>query len=141
MIIDAENQILGRVASHAAENAMLGKEVNIVNSEKAIVTGSREEVLDQYRQKKSRGVPRKGPYIPRRPDKLVRRTVRGMIPYKKPRGEKAFKRINCHIGVPEEFEGEDVEELPDSTSRNKLRNLKYVYVNEICKELGAKHEA
>ncbi len=138
IVINAENKILGRVASYASEKAMLGKQVHIVNCEKAIVTGTKKDVVQKYKNRRSRGAPKQGPYYPKQADKLVRRTVRGMLPYKKKRGKDALKRVRTHIGVPEEFEDESYEELSEEASRNKLRNLKYVYVEDVCKELGAK---
>jgi large subunit ribosomal protein L13 len=136
MIIDAEDQVLGRVASHAAKQAMLGKDVDIVNAEKAIITGSKADVVQKYKRKQNMGVPKKGPYQPRTPDRFFKRTIRGMLPYKKPRGKQAFKRIKCHVGVPARFEGEG-EKVPKADVR-KLQNRKYVYVETVCKELGAK---
>ena len=134
IVIDAENKVLGRVAAYAAKQAMNGFKVDIVNSEKAIITGTRAEVLAKYKNKRSRGVPKKGPHFPTQSDRFMRRTVRGMLPYKKPRGKEAFGNVMAHIGVPEELEKEkkvDIEEADIS----KLTNLKYVYVGEVCKEL------
>ena len=39
MIINAENLILGRMTTYAAKKALQGEEVDIVNCEKAIITG------------------------------------------------------------------------------------------------------
>ncbi|MEK6886905.1 MAG: 50S ribosomal protein L13, partial [Nanoarchaeota archaeon] len=66
-----------------------------------------------------------------------RRIIRGMLPYKKEKGEKAFDRIMCHIGVPKQFEGKKFETL-DSANINKRQTVRFMSVNEICKSLGAK---
>ncbi len=42
IIINAENGSFGRVASFAAKQALLGNEVTVVNSEKAIITGNKK---------------------------------------------------------------------------------------------------
>lgn len=137
MIIDASNTILGRLAAFAAKQALLGQDVVIVNAEKAVVSGKPQVVFDRWRQRFSRGVPSKGPFIHRSPDRLVRRTVRGMIPYKTPRGREAFKRVMCYVGVPPAFEGKESEfvRLEDAVA-DKLPNNYFVTVAEISKRIG-----
>ena len=134
MIIDATDTILGRLATYAAKQALLGEDVTIINAEKAIVTGTKRDVIQKYRQKYARGVPSKGPRIHRSPDRLVRRSVRGMIPHKTPRGRDAFKRVMCYKGVPKEHEGQDAVKL-DAT-KAKLPNTKYVTIKTISENLG-----
>lgn len=136
MIIDAEDQVMGRVASHASDQALLGKDVHIVNAEQAIITGNRDQILEKYRKKRERGAPRKGPFFPKHPAQIFKRTVRGMLPYKKPRGEQALSRVKCHVGVPRDLEGEDMEKV-EGADVSKLSNLKYIRLAEVSKELGA----
>lgn len=139
MIIDATNTILGRLATYAAKQALLGEEVSIINSEKAIVSGEKQQVFSRYQQRYARGVPSKGPFILRMPDRIVRRTVRGMLPYKIPRGVEAYKRVLCYIGVPAEFEDKVAEAVTiDDASKKKLPNTKYVTVAQISANLGGK---
>lgn len=137
MIIDAKDQILGRVASFAAKNALLGKNVDIINCEKAVITGSKFDVLRKYGLRKEIGQPTKGPFFSRRPDLFVRRVVRGMLPYKKYRGKKAYSKVKCYIGSPENLKGESVE--LEKAHISKLPSLKYVYVDELCKLLGVRY--
>ena len=103
MIIDGTDLILGRLASFAAKKALLGEEVIIVNSEKVMITGSKKNVLDNYKRKISMGSVRWGPFFPRTSERILRRTIRCMLPYKKDRGRKAYKKIKCFIGVPEKY--------------------------------------
>ncbi len=137
MIIDATDLILGRMASFAAKKALLGEKIDIVNCENAVITGSKRFILSKYQQKRKRGVPLKGPYIPRMPDRFVRRSVRGMLNHKKARGRDAFKRVMCHIGVPEKFKDKKTETIKQANVE-KLPNLNFVKVGEICRLLGAK---
>ena len=51
MIIDAKNLVLGRLASYSAKKALLGEDVIIVNSEKAVISGGRKEVVGRYKRK------------------------------------------------------------------------------------------
>ncbi len=139
MIIDATNTILGRLATYAAKQALLGEDVVVINSEKAIVSGEKQQVFARYQQQFARGVPSKGPFILRMPDRLVRRTIRGMLPYKIPRGVEAYKRVMCYVGVPAEFEGKLAEAVViDDASKKKLPNTKYVTVGQIATNLGGK---
>lgn len=136
MIIDATDTILGRLATFAAKHALAGEEVLIVNAEKAIVSGSRENVLERYKVKRERGDLIKGPFYPRMPDRIVRRTIRGMLPRKTAHGRDAYKRVKAFIGKPADIKGE-ITELRDMKV-TRLRDPKYVYVQEISKWLGAK---
>src|SRR5690349_9682424 len=109
MIIDATDLILGRLAATVAKKALLGEKVDIVNAEKKVVTGKRAHIIQKYHQKIGRTTILRGPFVPRMPDRLVRRTIRGMLPYKKEKGDKTMDRIMCYIGVPAEFQGKTFE--------------------------------
>ena len=137
MIIDATDLIVGRLGSLVAKKALLGEKIDIVNCEKAAVSGSRMNVLAKFKTKRERATIRKGPFMSRMPDRFVRRIIRGMLPYKKDKGVKAFDRIMCYIGVPKEFEGKKFETF-DEANITKRQMIKYVKVADICRELGAK---
>ncbi len=137
MIIDATDLILGRMAAFVAKKALLGEKIDIINCENAVITGSKEFILSKYKQTRSRGVPLKGPYYPRMPDRFVRRAIRGMLEYKKPRGRKAFERIMCYISIPENFKDKKAETI-EKANISKIPSLKYMRVGELCKLLGAK---
>lgn len=107
IIIDAKNAILGRLCSFAAKQALLGKEVAIVNCEEAVITGNRADILQHYLEKRRRGgTSLKGPHFPKSPERIMKRTIRGMLQYKKGRSLDAFKRIKCYDKMPAEFEKE-----------------------------------
>lgn len=137
MIIDATDLVVGRLASYAAKKALLGEKVDIVNCEKAVVSGSRADVLEKFKHKRERATIRKGPFITRMPDRLVRRIVRGMIPYKKEKGRKAYERLMCFVGVPKEFEGKKLETVEDANYKNR-KLTRVVAIIEISREMGAK---
>ncbi len=135
MIINAENTILGRLASYAAKQALLGERVEIINCEKAVLTGTRENVFKKYKNRQSPTDVVHKPIVPKMPDMLVRRTVRGMLPWKKDRGREAYKKIICHIGIPENLKDKEMINL-DSANISKLKTLKYVYVKDVSRYLG-----
>jgi large subunit ribosomal protein L13 len=136
MIIDAKDLILGRMASVAAKKSLLGEKVDIVNCEQAVVSGDKQEVLRLYKQRKERGT-FKGPIFFRSPDRFVRRAIRGMLPYKQPKGREAFDRIMCYVGIPPGFQGKQMETIAEANVA-KLPSNKYVRVREICRSLGGK---
>jgi large subunit ribosomal protein L13 len=137
MIIDAENLIVGRLGTIVAKKALMGENVDIVNCEKAVIVGKKEEILRRYKEKKDRTTVFKGPFMRKMPDRFVRRIIRGMLPIEKTRGREAFKRVMCWIEVPDKFKNEKIEKI-DSINVLNTRNIKYLQVEKICKYLGKK---
>jgi len=131
-VIDADKAILGRMCTHVAKRLLDGEQIAIVNSEKAIITGKKSAIKKRYKQKRDVGTYRKGPFFPRMPDRLVKRAVRGMIPYQTPHGRTAFKKLKCYIGVPKDFEGKSFEQIEDA----KKQPVDYMTVDELSKFLG-----
>ena len=144
MIINAKDKIMGRVASYAAKQASLGNEVLVINCEKAIVSGNRRQIIDQFKSRKNRTTIRGGPFYHRRADRMMKRTIRGMLPYKQAKGRLVLKRIKCYVSVPEGIQakinnGEKVVELKQA-HRDKMDNTKFITLKELTKELGAKYD-
>jgi len=135
IVIDAKNAVAGRLASYAAKLALSGEEVLIINAEKAIITGNKKYIFEKFlqrRHRKSITNPRRmGPKYPRRPDDILRRMIRGMLPYKKPKGREAFKRVKVTVGNPEGL-------TPDVTYDKMPNTNKFVTIGEISRFLGAK---
>src|SRR3989338_6930152 len=105
MIVNAEGHILGRLLAYVAKKALLGEEVIVVNAEKALISGKKSEVFERYIKKldiQNKGNYTKGPFHQKRPDKLVRKALRGMLPWKKTRGREAYGRVMIYIGIPKE---------------------------------------
>ena len=135
MIIDGNNLIAGRLASYAAKQALLGNEIDVINSEKILITGSKADVMKKQLHRQNRGHPYKGPFVPKREDKFMRRMIRGMLPHKQPRGIVAYGKVKCHIGVPEELEGKEAITIPKANI-SKTQTLKYIRLKEVSKLLG-----
>jgi len=133
-IVDAEGLILGRMASIIAKKLLNGEEIIIVNAEKAVLSGKRKSKIREAKEFLEVGYPRKGPFHYRRPDRIVRRTIRGMLPYKQPKGKLAYKRLKVFIGTPEDFKKQKIETLP----RAQAEKLKchYFTIEEFAKEMG-----
>lgn len=137
MKIDAENLILGRLAAMAAKKALLGDKVEIINCEKAVVSGNRSYLIARYLRRKKMGTHRKGPFYFTKPDMFVKRTIRGMLPHRQHKGRVALKNIKCHIGVAHGLNKSEYHSI-ESANVTKLRSTRYVYVSELCKMMGGK---
>jgi large subunit ribosomal protein L13 len=133
-IIDAEGAVLGRLCTTIAKRLLNGEEIAIVQSEKVIVTGKKDMIKAHYKHEREVGTYRKGPFYPRMPDRILKRTIRGMIPYQEPHGRTAFKKLKCYIGIPKEFKGKSFEKI---TSAEK-HPADFMTLQEVAQFLGAK---
>jgi len=144
-VYNAEDKVLGRLASTVAKQLISAKKagedtrVIIVNAEKAIVTGKRTSVMSDYRAKYELNHARKGPFFPRMPDQILKRTVRGMLPYQKnSSGRGALRALRVEIGTPSDLSGDlpDGCEWGDSSKIERPLPQRFVRLGEISKELG-----
>lgn len=133
-VIDGKDNILGRLSSVVAERIMDGEEIVIVNADAVVITGAKEVVFQEFKAKVDRGQIRKGPYYPRRADLLLKRTIRGMIPFYKTTGREAYRRIHTFVGVPAQFA--DVEKEKNEQAIRPKRG-KYTTLGAVSKFLGS----
>jgi len=134
VVIDAKGLILGRMASIVAKRLLQGETIFIVNAEKAAISGKRLSKVREAKKFLEVGHPGKGPYHPRRPDRIVRRTIRGMLPRKKPKGQQAFKRLKVFLGIPQELKDEKCQTIPEANAE-RLK-CPYVTIGELAQEIG-----
>jgi large subunit ribosomal protein L13 len=127
MIIDATDLIVGRLASFAAKQALLGKTIDIVNCERAIISGNRKQIIAWLKQRANMGGPHHGVFFPKKSDRYLKRVIRNMLPWKRYKGEIALKRIKCYLGVPEELEGKKFETIKEA-HKSKLPSQKSIKV-------------
>lgn len=132
VVIDARDCIMGRVSTNVAERALDGDLVAVVHAEDAVITGSRDDVLGKYEKRSEIGSDR-GPAYPKRPDRIFKRAIRGMVPYKSKRGREAFSNVRVYVGNPYDEDGE----LVDGTSIDRLSNTRFVTLGEVADHLGA----
>ena len=132
VVVDARNCIMGRVASEVAQKALAGEKVAIVNAEDTVITGSEEDVMGVYRKRVEVGSDQ-GPYYPKRPDRIFKRAVRGMVPYKTDDGREALSNVRVYVGNPFDEDGDVI----DDTSLDRLSNIKFISLGEISEKLGA----
>ncbi len=128
-IIDGKNAVLGRLASYVAKEALKGEEIIILNCDQVIITGNKKNIREEFEAKRRKiGSGQKGPKHSRSTDKIVKRSIRGMLPnHRLGRGKIAYRKIKCYVGVPKEFQ----ESKKIIGGREK--KSKFVYVKEISK--------
>ena len=135
--IDATDQIAGRLSSRVAKLLLTGRRVIVVNAEKALISGSKNSIVVQWNERLelgSRVNPIYGPIHQRRPDNILRRMVRGMVPRKKPKGASAMKRLRVYIGVPPGAKAGRLKNFED-TSATRPTSV-YVTMQELARSLG-----
>ncbi|MFP3157906.1 MAG: 50S ribosomal protein L13 [Caldivirga sp.] len=135
VVIDASNHIAGRLATVVAKLALQGKSVIIVNAEKAVITGDRNMVIDWIKRRMSEirthyNPEKVGPKWPRRPDRILRRIIRGMLPHKQHKGRAALRRIRVYIGVPDKYVNSQRYIVPGSMLKPRP-GLRYVTLEEV----------
>jgi large subunit ribosomal protein L13 len=136
IVVDARDCILGRVASKVAQRALDGETVAVINAEHAVVTGNEESTFDKYRTRRDLGSDR-GPNYPLRPDGIFKRTIRGMLPYKKTRGREALQSVRVYVGNPYEHNDDHESVVLDGTSLDRLSNINFTTLGAVSEDLGA----
>lgn len=134
VVVDAKGLILGRMASTIAKRLLQGENIIIMNAEKAVISGKRLSRIKEAKKKLEIGHPKKGPFHPRRPEEIVRRTIKGMLPRRKPKGQQAYRRLKVFVDVPQELIETETQTIPDARSE-KLK-CPYITVGKLAKEIG-----
>jgi large subunit ribosomal protein L13 len=137
IVLDAKDQILGRLASFVAKRAISGDMVVVLNAEKAVISGRRSNIIEEAKRRlrtRTLGTQTHAPVHQRRPDLYFRRVVRGMLPWKKAKGKAAFHRVHVFMGVPEEFSGKVTMKVPESDA-SRLTST-YVTLEKLSAEIG-----
>ncbi len=128
IIIDAEDMPMGRVSGFAAKAALQGRDVAVVNSEKAIISGNKMTTIARFKRRRAfGGTALKGPFHSKDTEKILKRCIRGMLPnFRRGRGREAWKKIKCYNGVPKEFSKEKLIKIKVRTplKRIDLKELK-----------------
>ena len=138
IVVDATNHIAGRLASHVAKLLIKGNRVTVVNCEKIMYSGSRSNLISEYRgflEINSIINYKHGPKHPRRPDTVIARMIRGMLPYEdKPSGKTDLSRLRTYIGVPKEVKG--LEKIQFEKAKIRHDTSRYTTMAEISRYIG-----
>jgi len=135
VVVDARDCIFGRVASNVAQRALDGETIAVVNAEEAVITGNEDQIMEKFQKRREVGSDR-GPYYPKRPDGIFKRSIRGMLPHKKTRGREALSNVRVYVGNP--YEDHDLDaEILEGTSLDRLSNIKFVSLGDVSESIGA----
>ena len=133
-LVNAEGLIVGRMCSKVAKRLLNGEEVIILNAEKAVFSGKKKSKVLEAHIFLEVGAPRRGPFHYRRPDRFLRKAVRGMVPFKQPKGKNAYKRLKVFMGVPLELKDKEMITFTEASSAN-LKGPHFT-LGEMAKEIG-----
>ena len=133
-LINADGLIVGRMASSVAKKLLNGEKVIIVNAEKAVISGKKKSKVAEAKTFLEVGSPGRGPFHYRRPDRILRKTVRGMLPFKQPRGKTALKKLKVFISVPQDLRDQQMVTVKEAQAA-KLKGS-YFTLAELAKEIG-----
>ncbi len=130
VVIDGTNALLGRLASYAAKQTLRGHEVAIVNCSQVVVSGNPRSVIKEYMVSRQRGGHSlNGPFFPKSPERIVKRTIRGMLPHLQERGKTALGRVKCYNTIPEELKE------AKKVQAGREKNIKTISLQELSREL------
>lgn len=135
-IYNASEQILGRISTRIAKDLMKGEKVIVVNCEKSVISGSPKFTTSHYLERRWRGDPHHGPFFPRTPQAIFKRTVKGMLSGHKSRGRQIFSNLRVYVGIPEDFDIKTPIQLKDADA-NRLK-CKSITLGDLSLALGSK---
>ncbi len=139
IVVNGEDCIAGRICSHVAKLLLKGYQVTLVNAEKVMVSGERHKTIKSFKEDleiNSATNPIHGPFHPRRPDRIMTKMVRGMVPKRKSSGMEAFKHLRVYIGIPSQLKDSKMELFEDSKIRKPASF--YISIGDIAEEIGWK---
>jgi len=111
-VVDATGKPLGRLAAEVAKllrgkhkptftpHVDTGDHVIIINAEKVLLTGNKSEERIYWHSQYPGGLKSvtKGSMLEKRPDRLVERTIKGMLPHNR-LGAQMYRKLKVYAGV------------------------------------------
>jgi len=137
VVVDGTNLIAGRLCSNVAKLLLQGNRVAVINSEKIMMSGRRRGIIDEYKQfLKISSIlhPKHGPFHPRRPDTIISRMIRGMLPRDKPSGKEALSRLRVYIGIPRDVKS--LERIQIEKAKIRKSSALYTTMEDLSRNVG-----
>ena len=101
-------------------------------------SGTRSNLIKEYREFleiNSIINPKHGPVHYRRPDTIITKMIRQMLPYdRKPSGKESIKRLRAYIGSPKELKS--LEKIQFEKAKIKKSPSNYTTMGELCRVIG-----
>ena len=138
IVVDATNHIAGRLSSNVAKLLLQGHRVTVINCEKIMMSGTRANQIKEYREFleiNSIINYKHGPIHYRRPDTIIAKMIRQMLPFdRKPSGKTAYARLRTYIGAPNDTK--PIEKIQFEKALIKREASNYTSLAEICRVIG-----
>ena len=138
IVVDATDHIAGRLASNIAKLLVKGNRVTVVNCEKIMMSGTRSNQIKEYREFleiNSIINYKHGPVHYRRPDTVMAKMIRQMLPFdRKPSGKEAYQRLRTQIGSPKEIKS--LEKIQFEKAKIRKTPSNYTTLGELCRVIG-----
>ena len=138
IVVDATDHIAGRLASNVAKLLIKGNRVSVVNCEKIMMSGTRSNHIQEYREFleiNSIINYKHGPVHYRRPDTIMAKMIRGMLPYdRKPSGKESHQKLRTYIGSPKEIKS--IEKIQFEKAKIRKSSSNYTTMAELCRVIG-----
>ncbi len=138
VVVNATNHIAGRLASNVAKSLLQGQRVTVVNREKILMSGTRANQINEYIEFieiNSIINYKHGPIHYRRPDTIMEKMIRQMLPFdRKPSGKTAYARLRTYIGAPNDTK--PIEKIQFEKALIKREASNYTSLAEICRVIG-----
>ena len=137
IVVDATDHIAGRLSANVAKLLLKGNRVSVINCEKIMISGTRSNIIKEYREFLEIASilnPKHGPFHPRRPDTILKKMIRGMLPRKKPSGLSAHTRLRTYIGSPKELGA--FERIQFEKAKIRGASANYTTMGELGRTIG-----
>ncbi len=136
IVYDGSEAVFGRISSKVAKDLLKGNDVDLLNCDKMIISGDKKLLAKKILAKREMGSggSMKGPKYPRTNEKLVKRMIRGMLPFDRAKGRDALRRLKCYDSYSDE--GKKIEsECKDIVKSEYRKPMKFASVAEIVRLL------
>ncbi len=138
IVVDATDHIAGRLSSNVAKLLIKGNRVSVVNCEKIMMSGTRSNQIQEYREFleiNSIINYKHGPKHYRRPDTVMAKMIRQMLPFdRKPSGKESFQRLRTYIGSPKE--NKSIKKIQFEKAKIRKTASNYTQLGELCRVIG-----
>jgi len=143
VIIDGRGHLIGRLASVLAKELLNGQKIVVVRCEEIQISGSlfrNQLIFSKFLQHRGNTNPKRGPIHYRSPARILWRTIRGMMPHKKERGQAALDRLKVFEGVPHPYDRMKRVVVPAALRVLRLKpGRKYCRLGDLASSVGWAH--
>ena len=140
IIVDGRGHLIGRLAATIAKELLKGRRITVVRCEKLNISGPLARNLLKFKafvRIQANTNPRRGPFHERSPSRILQRTVRGMLPHKKRRGNDALHRLMCYDGIPQPLQNKPRKVVPGALRVNLLKPYReFTILGDLSKRVG-----